>query len=485
MTADPPPALPSRRTGAVIGLLSVAAFLAVAQLASVFSGRSSAPVPAIGETFVDNTPRWLKEFAARTFGVNDKTVLVAGIFVVIALIAAAVGAFSVRRRWLGTAGIVAIAVIAGVSADGRPDAGTLAPLPAVAGAVGAMLAFRALLRATTPRAPGPSGDVLASSTVAGEGGDEDRRSATSDRRRFLVTSGGIAVGAVAAGYVGLTSSRRGAAAGASRESAAAQFATRSPAASPSAAVTTGAQLDVPGLSPFFTPNKDFYRIDTALSVPEIDATKWSLRIHGMVDHELVLTYADLLAMTAAEHDVTLCCVSNPVGGDLIGNARWTGVPLADVLAKAGVQPGATQLLSTSADGWTAGTPTAVVLDGRAALLAYGMNGEPLPIVHGFPVRLVVPGLYGYVSATKWLTDIELTTMDAKGYWITRGWSQNGPVKTQSRIDVPNPKNQARVGNSPIAGVAWSQHKGIAKVEVSIDGGPWLEARLAGEDVTDT
>jgi DMSO/TMAO reductase YedYZ molybdopterin-dependent catalytic subunit len=284
-------------------------------------------------------------------------------------------------------------------------------------------------------------------------------------------------------------SRRGAAAVASRDAAAAEFAARSatttPTAGASAGVATAAQLDVPGLSPFFTPNKDFYRIDTALSVPEIDAKTWSLRIHGMVDTEVQLSYAQLLAMPAVEHDVTLACVSNPVGGDLISNARWTGVPLSDVLALAGVQPGATQLITTSADGWTAGTPTAVVTDGRAAMLAYGMNGEPLPLAHGFPVRIVVPGLYGYVSATKWLVDIELTTMEAEGYWIPRGWSKDGPVKTQSRIDVPNGKNPARVGRTPIAGVAWSQHKGIDKVEVSIDDGPWLEARLAGEDVTDT
>ncbi len=480
-------AVASRRAGALIGLLSVAAFLASAQLAAVFSGRSSAPVLAVGAGFVDHTPQWLKEFAATTFGTNDKAVLISGIFVVIALVAATVGVLSRRRPWLGTAGILALTVIAGLAAHGRPDAGRAAPLPAVAGAVAALIAFRLLSRAGTPRVPRETLEQFGARTLAGEAAPA---AAGPDRRRFLVTSGGVAVGAVVAGLVGVRTSRSAAAAGASRDAAAAQFATRSAARTPTApasasAATTGAQLDVPGLSPFFTPNKDFYRIDTALSVPEIDASKWSLRIHGMVDKEVRLTYAQLQAMTAVEHDVTLACVSNPVGGDLISNARWTGVLLADVLAKAGVHPGATQLLTTSADGWTAGTPTAVVLDGRAAMLAYGMNGEPLPVEHGFPVRIVVPGLYGYVSATKWLTDIELTTMEAKGYWITRGWSQDGPVKTQSRIDVPNGKNPARAGKSPIAGVAWSQHTGIAKVEVSIDDGPWLEARLAGEDVTDT
>ena len=492
MTSDPISRPPRRAmTGALIGFLSVAVFLAVAELASLIGGRSSAPVLAIGETFVDHTPLALKEFAVRNFATNDKLVLIAGIFVVIALVAVAVGVAAMRHAEFGTAGIVALAVIAGFTAHGRPDAGVAAPLPAVAGAVAALIAFRFLLRAAATRGPRMSLETFAARTIAGEPEPEPAVVASADRRRFLVASGGVAATAVVAGAVGATGSRSGAAAIASRDAVVIPVvAPTTPSATATGTATaTGPlikpELAIPGLSPFFTPNKDFYRIDTALSVPEIDATKWSLRIHGMVDKELRLSFADLRAMPAVENDVTLCCVSNPVGGPYISNARWTGVLLADVLAKAGVHKDATQVFSTSADGWTCGSPTSVILDGRAAMLAYGMNGEALPIPHGFPVRLVVPGLYGYVSATKWVTDIELTTMDKQGYWMPRGWSQLGPVKTHSRIDVPNDRKPVKAGLSPIAGVAWSQHKGIAKVEVSIDNGPWLEAKLAGEDVTDT
>ena len=480
---------PPRRamTGALIGLLSVAVFLAVAQLASLFGGRSSAPVLAIGETFVDHTPLALKEFAVRNFGTNDKLVLIVGIFAVIALVAVAVGVAAMRHAEFGTAGVVALAVIAGFAAHSRPDAGIAAPLPAVAGAVAALIAFRFLLRAAATRGPRMSLETFAARAIAGEPDPEPAAVASADRRRFLVASGGVAATAVVAGAVGATGSRRGAAAIASRDAVVIPVVapTTSSATATATAPLIKPELAIPGLSPFFTPKKDFYRIDTALSVPEIDANTWSLRIHGMVDKELRLSFADLRAMPAVENDVTLCCVSNPVGGPYISNARWTGVLLADVLAKAGVHKDATQVFSTSADGWTCGSQTSVILDGRAAMLAYGMNGEALPIPHGFPVRLVVPGLYGYVSATKWVTDIELTTMDKQGYWMPRGWSQLGPVKTHSRIDVPSGRKPAKAGLSPIAGVAWSQHKGIAKVEISIDNGPWLEAKLAGEDVTDT
>ncbi|MCU1675867.1 MAG: Sulfite oxidase-like protein [Frankiales bacterium] len=462
MTSDAAPAPPRRLTGALIGLLSIAVFLGAAQLAAIVCGRSTAPVLAIGETFVDHTPAWLKTFAVENFGTNDKTVLIAGIFAVITFVAVVAGVLAMRRPWVGTAGVVTLAVISGLAARGRPDVGVVAPLPALAGAVASIIAFRALRRADMPY------------------GDERHAPSAPDRRRFLVASAVVAATAAVTGFVGgAVTSRRRAAANSSRAAAVI------PAVAATTAPATAAQLDVQDLAPFFTPNKDFYRIDTALAVPEIDAEKWSLRIHGMVDREVTLSYADLRAMPAVEHDVTLCCVSNPVGGDLVGNARWTGVLLTDVLAKAGVHPDATQLLSTSADGWTCGTSTAVALDGRASMLAFGQNGEPLALEHGFPVRMVVPGLYGYVSATKWVTDIELTTLEQKGYWITRGWSQNGPVKTMSRIDVPKQHVALRSVPTPIAGVAWAQHKGVAKVEVSIDDGPWLEARLAAEDTTDT
>ena len=243
-------------------------------------------------------------------------------------------------------------------------------------------------------------------------------------------------------------------------------------------------VDVPGITPYVTPNDVFYRIDTALVVPQVEPADWSLTVDGMVDRPFELTFDELLAMPMVEETVTLSCVSNEVGGDLVGNAVWQGVPLAALLERAGVQPGATQLVGTSVDDWTCGFPTELALDGRPALLAIGMNGEPLPIRHGFPARVVVAGLYGYVSATKWLTKLTLTRWeDFDGYWIPRGWSKEGPIKTQSRIDVPRPGRPIAAGLTPFAGVAWAPTRGTSKVEVQIDDGPWQEARL-GDAVSD-
>ncbi|MDP9020105.1 MAG: sulfite oxidase, partial [Actinomycetota bacterium] len=239
-----------------------------------------------------------------------------------------------------------------------------------------------------------------------------------------------------------------------------------------------ASLEVDGLSPLFTPNRDFYRIDTALAAPRIELDSWRLRVTGMVEQPLELSFDDLSALRQVEADVTLACVSNEVGGELVGNARWRGVPLAQLLEQAGVRPGADQVVGRSVDGWTGGFPTAA-LDGGDALVALGMNGEPLPVVHGFPARLVVPGLYGYVSATKWLSEIELTTLEGfDGYWVPRGWSKLGPVKTQSRIDVPAAGARLAPGRHAVAGVAWAPGRGVARVEVSVDDGDWTEARLS-------
>ncbi|KGM09521.1 molybdopterin-dependent oxidoreductase, partial [Cellulomonas carbonis] len=250
-------------------------------------------------------------------------------------------------------------------------------------------------------------------------------------------------------------------------------------ARPAPPVPAGAALAVPGLTPLFVPNDDFYRIDTALTVPQVDPGTWMLEVRGMVDRPFSLSYDELLAMPHVEADVTLACVSNEVGGGLVGNARWQGVPLGALLERAGVRDGATQLLGRSVDGFTAGFPVALALGTQDALVAVGMNGEPLPAAHGFPARLVVPGLYGYVSATKWLSAIELTTFeDEVGYWIPRGWARDGPVKTQSRIDVPAAASTVRPGVRPVAGVAWAPTRGIERVEVRVDDGPWVEARLA-------
>jgi DMSO/TMAO reductase YedYZ molybdopterin-dependent catalytic subunit len=258
------------------------------------------------------------------------------------------------------------------------------------------------------------------------------------------------------------------------------------AAKPAPPVPAGGDLGIDGLSPYLTPNADFYRIDTALQVPQVDVADWRLSITGMVDRPLTFTFGDLLREDLVEADITLACVSNEVGGDLVGNARWLGVRLDRLLERAGVQDGATQLVGRAVDGFTVGFPTELARDGRDALVAIGMNGEPLPVEHGFPARLVVPGLYGYVSATKWLSEIELTTLDAfDAYWIPRGWAKEAPIKTQSRIDVPAPLSPVSPGRRAIAGVAWAQTRGIEAVEVQIDGGEWTPARLADDTGPDT
>lgn len=298
-----------------------------------------------------------------------------------------------------------------------------------------------------------------------------------DRRKFLTTGGSAAAIAAAAGFGGqyLQDKRF------SVNTAAVKIGKPTVKAP---TVPKQAQLtDIPGLSAFYTPNSAFYRVDTALVVPQVSPQSWQLRIHGMVDKPLTLTFAELMKRPMIDHDVTLTCVSENVGGGFIGNARWQGTLLADLLKEAGIQPGATQIVMRDVNGMNLGVATDPVMDGRASLLAIGMNGQPLPQEHGFPVRVVIPGLYGYVSACKWVVDMELTTFAAfDAYWTHRGWSQQAPIKTESRIDTP--KGHAAAGTVMIAGVAWAQHRGIEAVEVSIDG-TWHKATLAAQDTIDT
>ena len=252
------------------------------------------------------------------------------------------------------------------------------------------------------------------------------------------------------------------------------------------ALPPGVDLHIPGLAPFVTSDASFYRVDTALVLPQVNPSSWQLRIHGMVSREITLTFDQLIKRPLIEDYITLCCVSNPVDGPYIGNAKWLGASLAAVLREAGIKAGADQLLCTSVDGFTSGTPVQTVMDGRDALLAVAMNGQPLPVAHGFPARMVVPGLYGYVSATKWVTDIEVTTFAGNyAYWAQRGWSQQAPIKTECRIDMPNGLEEIQAGRTAVAGVAWAQHKGIEAVEVRVDRGPWQQARLAAVPGLDT
>jgi DMSO/TMAO reductase YedYZ molybdopterin-dependent catalytic subunit len=299
-----------------------------------------------------------------------------------------------------------------------------------------------------------------------------------DRRRFLGVGAAVAALAAATAVTGRAIANR-------LSTAAARAAVLLPKPKKAAVAPDpdASFAEQEAASPLVTPNADFYRIDTALAVPNVDPDSWRLGVTGMVDKPFEISFQDLLAMDMVEEWVTICCVSNEVGGNLIGNARWQGVPLATLLERAGVESGASQVVGRSVDGFTVGFPTEVALDGRVAMVAIGMNGEPLPLRHGFPARLIVAGLYGYVSATKWLREIELTTLDAfDAYWIPRGWSKEAPIKTQSRIDVLRP---AGGGSYVIAGVAWAPTRGVAKVEVQVDGGAWTEATLASELTSDT
>jgi len=306
------------------------------------------------------------------------------------------------------------------------------------------------------------------------------RAAPAARRQFLIAAGG-SVGAAAIGAIAgrsLTTRKN--------VSLAEQSVKFPRAASPVPPLPGGVNLPVPGISPFITPNGQFYRVDTALLVPQVDPSNWKLRIHGMVSREITVTFDELLRRPLVEDYITLCCVSNPVDGPYIGNAKWLGASLAALLREARPKSGADQLLATSADGFTSGSPLSVVLDGRDSLVAVAMNGAPLPTEHGFPARLVTPGLYGYVSATKWVVDLEVTTFAAaQGYWVPRGWSQQGPIKTESRIDVPTNGKSLKAGTVQVAGVAWAQHKGIDAVEARVDRGPWHQATLATVPGIDT
>ena len=451
-----PPAAPApgRRPAALAGVAAATVGIGVAQVLAGLLGPSSAPLVAVGGVAVDLTPAWLKDAAISAFGVHDKQVLLTGAAVVLAALAAGAGLLARSRPRPATWLILGLGALAATAAATRPDAGALAVAPSVVGAV--------VTAVVLPR------------LVAGPGtaGDEGRRQALT---AVLAGAG------VLAGGAGWLLGGRVRSAEASRRSV-----QLPPPASPPKQVGGSVEVGVPGVVPFRVPNREFYRIDTALVVPQLSTAGWSLRVHGMVEEEITLGWDELVGAALVERDLTLCCVSNEVGGDLVGNARWLGLPIGPLLERARPAPDADMVLSRSADGFTAGTPLTVLRDGRDALLAIGMNGRPLPVEHGFPVRMVVPGLYGYVSATKWVVDLKVTRFDAdQGYWTPRGWSALGPVKTASRIDVPASGAAVRAGRTAVAGVAWAQHRGIEAVEVRVDEGGWRPARLAAVPSADT
>jgi DMSO/TMAO reductase YedYZ molybdopterin-dependent catalytic subunit len=455
--------------GALAGLLAGAVALGVSELTAAATGARGAPVVAVGETTINLTPVPVKEFAITHFGTHDKEALIAGILVLLAGFAAVIGLLALRRLAFGLAGLAAFAAVGVTAAIRLPGASPADSVPTLAGALVAMVVLWLLISAIQMLWRAFSGAVALPTGM--------------DRRRLLITGAGTAVLAAGAGGLGsLLLGRGGAAPGQVRLPAPALRAAGGPA---------GAGLRIPGLTPFVTPNASFYRVDTDLVLPQLSPEDWTLTIDGMVNRELEISFAELLRMPLTEADITLVCVSNQVGGTYNGNARWLGVPLAGLLRRAGVQAGADQVLSSATDGMTISTPVETIMDGpppggQSALLAVGMNGQPLPVAHGFPARMVVPGLYGYVSATKWVTKLTLTTFTRqKAYWTQRGYTAQAPVKTESRIDVPRPLAQVKAGPVTVAGVAWAPRKGIAAVEVSTDNGPWHQATLAAAGGLDT
>ncbi|MEC3975340.1 molybdopterin-dependent oxidoreductase [Amycolatopsis sp. H20-H5] len=462
-----PAAKPSRiplPRAALIGVLALAAALAAGHFVAGFVGAGSSPYLAVGNTAIDLTPLPLKNFAVETFGTYDKFVLLLGMAVVLVIVAALAGVIS-RRAVLPGQLVIGLFGVVGIAAVyNRSDLGQIALLSPVVSLGAGVAVFTWLHRILQPQF---------FDEAAAEG---------PNRRKFLLSSAGVAVGAGVAGLTGqLIGSSKDA------ETSRAAVGKLTPVRT-SPAIPADADFAKLGTPPFITPAADFYRIDTALVVPQVRTEDWSLRVHGMVDREVTFSYNDIRSRPLVERPVTLTCVSNEVGGPYISNGTFIGVDLKDLLDQAGIQNGAQQMLAMSVDGWTSGTPVEAAMDpNRGAMLAIGVNGEPLPIEHGFPARLVIPGLYGYVSATKWVTDLEITTWGAKqAYWLERGWGEQGPIKTESRIDSPGGGfADVKAGKVRVSGTAWAQHTGIAKVEVRVDQGQWLPATLSTEVSKDT
>ena len=505
--------------GSVAGVAGAGVALGFGQLIEGATETIPSLVIAVGELIADYTPGDVIAASIANVGSIQKTLLTGGIVVASLLVGGWLGRMAARgHRHIIEIGFALFGVVGGWAAARNPFSPALASWVVALGAAGlGLVTTRLLVSRITAHSPAdrlaesaPSAEAVDATDAIEQLGDEDAtRPRVGTRRAFFAYAAGA--GATALAMVGIGRSLRGpSAAEQAREAIVLPPVTTAPSPSttvassggdgPAAAETPAspepsslsvrdqvAALDtlddeIPGISSYISPNDGFYRIDTALVVPQVDPADWSLRFTGMVDNPFELTFDDILAMDLSEHVITLSCVSNRVGGNLVGNAVWTGVPLAELLDRAGVQPGADQVVGRSVDDWTAGFPTGVVHDGRNAILAVGMNGEPLPTRHGFPARLVVAGLYGYVSAVKWIEEISLTTWDGfDGYWVPRGWSKEGPMKTQSRIDVPSAGSGSGLvagQRTPIAGIAWAPTRGIEAVEVNVDSEGWQPCGLS-------
>ncbi len=457
MTTNPVPPDTSR-LAALAGAAAAGLSLGLAELVAGLTESVPSAVASVGAIVVERTPSVVERTAISIFGTADKGALAIGTVIIALIVGAVVGVVGRRRRWLVPFAFAVFAVLGLTAAFDQPARDAALTFLTIAGAalIGGLALDRLLTRLVATPDATPTDGVPSDPS----------------RRAFVAGVAGVGVSALAAGAVGrsLIISRSEEV----RDSISlprAETRARPPGPDASFAVT--------GLEPIIVPNDEFYRIDTALIVPRPDPETWRMRIMGMVDNPLSFTLSDIMAMPLHEEYVTISCVSNEVGGDLVGNAKWTGVRLSELLDRAGVHAAADQVVGRSTDGWTAGFPTSAVFDGREPLVAIGMNDEMLPPAHGYPARLIVPGLYGYVSATKWLSEIELTTWDGfDGYWIPRGWSKEGPIKTQSRIDVPRHGQQVPAGSVVMAGVAWAPLREILAVEVRIDEGPWEAAQLS-------
>jgi len=470
----------TRGVGAALGVASAGAGLAVSELLSGVLHLRLSPLVALSEWIIQLTPGAVVEFGIQLLGQSDKPVLIASTLVGLVLMSCLVGIMALRSLFRAQSVFVLMGVVLLLAVHERLSSSPASFAPAVVG-IAAAMAVLGVLTWRARAAVGGGGTEPAGASADPAGGAPQpgsRQARPGSRRDFLTLAGGVALGAIVVGAAGRVLARSRAALESARSNL-------------NLAVTKGSQpagveVALEGIVPWRTSQQRFYRIDTALSVPQILPGEWRLRVHGLVDQELTLTYQDLLDRQLTEAWTTLCCVSNEVGGDLISNAWWSGVRIAEVLAEAGVSSDADAVLSTSDDGWTCGTPLVPLTDDRNALLAFAMNGEPLTSEHGFPVRMVVPGLYGYVSATKWLVDLEVTRfVDIEAFWTGNGWAEEGPVKTQSRIDVPMGGATVEAGDVAVGGIAWAQHTGVTKVEVRIDEGAWQQAKLGSEATTDS
>ena len=483
--AAPATAAKTRLLNAAGGVTSAAAGIGVAHLVAELTVPAASPLLAVGSIAIDAAPTAVKEFAVQTFGNADKPVLLGGLSLVLMVVTALIGAVGYRHRWAGILGIGALGLVAGAAAYARTPE-LIAMLPALVAAFVAIVGLTWVLaglgsdtRATTAEPTAEAGGRRAD-TISPLDSPQVRSG------RFVPTRRGVLLGGPAAlaiagtgGGIALNRLRSG-------DEAIGRDQQLPEALDPVLPLPDDIDLAVPGITPFRTPSPDFYRVDIALSTPRLNSDSWSLAIDGRVQNPITLRYADILDMPMIERWITLTCVSNPVGGPYVSTGKWLGVRLADVFEQVGVQPEANQLFTSSADGLTMSVPLAAATDGRDAMLVVGLNDEQLPVERGFPARLIVPGLFGFVSAAKWITDMKLSTYaEDVAYWTQRDWATDAPVLTQARIDVPGPLERVPAGRVTVAGVAWAQQRGIEKVEVRIDGGDWSEAELgpdAGVDL---